>query len=566
MIEGSIFTNGIYTSIALSLVLALAWARAVRSMRPAILLVIALCLLAPFLGRTALSPSTVVTASIDVMHEDSALGLVHRITAPAAWPSRLMVGAGHGLKGTVATNRLLVGLTFAALTVILRGLVGSWMVSLWLVVMVMVGGLSRITASSETWSPVIWFATVLGAMGLATARKRSLPLALRLLAVAHMALLGLWLGPRVEMGIIWGLALSASMWSVTFGPDSAQSRALAALVRRPLRAPIGAWIVVLGLMVAQGLWRSELLGGLQQLGRQLMGASPSYLHLQVVSALLPTDVSFLLLPRTLSLAAPVALVILTLAGAWHIARRSQQWLWLLVATASVYKIYHSVGHGHRYESLRYIANLLPVLIVIGALGWQELSPRVMPLLRSRRRRGAALFVLGALSLIDGRYGMNDSPWGPWPLTATLDGGYQRSGRFMLSATERWPDCIVVTRSATRFDFESRVVAETLAVWGHRWPADAVDGDYAALPAALGRLKPVPQCALMVDSLDCGLDGAGDCAAGGVGAPLTSFEAPTKPYRHPHFGVQTSANMTHTVRLLAPKWQPASWRHRPPPTQ
>ncbi len=553
---------------ALSIVVALAWWRHAPRLRRAIAVAIVLFVAAPVVGRIALNASPAGAsvsppASMNLMHEDTTLGVLDRITQPWTWqtPARWLLGPGHGLAGRAAANRLLHGLAMLTLGILLYGMLDSWVAALWIVALGMLSGLPLVIASSETWTPVIWLVCGLGGIGVGSANQASLSTAARWCGAALVLGLGALLGPRHELWLLWLAGSAAALWPLVLTkPTRTRLQQVAArILRRPARAPVAALVAVGGLVVGQAVWGEGLTQAVVEAFHAQTGRSLPHLWVSAALAGLPTDLSFLVLPAPLSAATPVAFVGLTLAGAWHVVRRDRRWLWLLLATLTVFKIYWAAGHGHAYESQRYLANLLPALTVLAALGWRQMRPLLaQPLSLPSRRRGLVTLV-ALLSLIDGRYANDMVPWSAWPFGVALERNFQVNANFLASTTQRWPTCVLVSRSAEHVSGEYSVDNEALVVWGAGWPARRVDGDDTALAAALDGLVPRPNCALAVTALACHLEGSRGCDGLGEGEVLDQVPQLNAPYRHAHFGVARGAVLRFEVRPLARRWWPGVQR-------
>lgn len=564
-------------------VLAVVWARALPRLRRPIVVLVLLFGLAPVLGRTVLGPESVNPRHMNFLHEDITFGVLDRITQPwsSSQQSRWMVGTStldRGFAGQVAANRLLHGLTLATLLVLLRGFFASWWPALWVVALGGLGALPLSVASSETWTPVIWLASSLAAVGLVTARHAQLAKWSRVLGAVLVMLLGGWLSSRKELALLWVLTACAAWWPLLVSEARRErlSTWAAGVLRRPTRAPLVALLLLVLLAVIQGRFFPFATPGLADSIHAQTGVEIPHLWLRAALAALPTDVSFLLLPSTLATTTPLAFVVLLLVGCWHIATRRAGGLWLLVGVGTIFKVYWAIGHGYHFEVQRYLSNLLVPLLCIAALGLHGLIPVISALRADSRYWRGVLAVCVLLSLVDARYGMVAPSWSAWPSSVSVDRNHQRNARFLASAAQRWPSCAFVTRADDSVGAASRVTRESLVIWGAKWPVLRVQptttaghtkapasGQAAArdaeLSAALTSLSPQPPCVLALTSLACALYGSAGCGALGEGAPLHEERHRNRPYRHAHFGVAEGAWLTFAVHPLRRGLRPSALR-------
>lgn len=515
----------------------------------------ALALAAPLLGRTLLGESSVAATLVNRIHEASTLDTVTLIVAPYVFrePAWLLTDATRGAAGVFAANRLLWLVAVAATTTWLRRLLGAWPPTLLVAALIFTGGVTLPSLSAETQTTLAWVLICGGAAAFTVADDPARRPATRIAAVALIGALGAVVDRRRELMLLVAmayvaLAASAVLRSPRWRPPllHAAKRAVGVAGRPGFLAVYAALALVHGATILD-----------------IKNAFASNLEAVAAAALLPTDVGFLLLPGDLLLTHGVLLAALVVLGAGVACVRERRWLWWVVAVASLYKVYRSLGHAYVFELQRYIATLAPLVAVIAALGWQELRRWMDRLAPSGPRRRVAWLLVTLTAVVDGAYANESDVFGRWPISATITADSQVEFRGLALAVARYPDCAIVTRSTVTVE-AGFADQQQLVVFGANWRLPTTVDDEAALGPALAALQPAPTCALVFDGLACRAAGKAGCDHLAEGSPVDDFPTSEAAYRHPHFGVATPNGRGFTLRPLAAGFSGGLALHPPRP--
>ena len=540
--------------------------------RRGLMVVAAMTVAAPVLGHSWLGPASVGTASIAQLHESSARETAHLLVGTYAndQPAWLLTGADHGIHGIVAANRLLWAIGVAAMVVWMRVLLANWGLAIGVVALAVMGSFNLALMNAELETPEIWIAICAGAAAFALAADARRAPALRWLAALYLPLLTTLVDRRRETLLLVAAALLALAWQQLRRSPAWRGRidrVLQPAVALALH-PVALWTFAAA-VVAQGLLQRELTelavhtgngldigaagngaAGNGTAGNGAAGSGVSHTSwIGILPAMLPTDLSFVFALLNLAAWSNLLLPVLVLCGGVAIMRERRDWLWLLVTTATVYKVYRSAGHAFPFEVVRYLSTLAPFLAAFAALGLRWAWPRFQALTPTPGARRLALLAVGLAAILDARYGALDAKMGQWLEFGGPQGDQQASFLAMASALHDNPDCAIVTRSTRSSNAEGVVLQEGLIVFGDRWREVTAISAPEELPRTLAARTPAARCALVLDGLDCRGIGSEGCAELGEGPALATYPTSTITYRHAHWGRPVDDLSPFTLRKL-----------------
>jgi hypothetical protein len=261
----------------------------------------------------------------------------------------------------------------------------------------------------------------------------------------------------------------------------------------------------------------------------------------LVAGLQPLNPATLTQPLVLASLAPVAAGILYVAGVWQLARGQGHQRLVLLAVIFLFRMYFSASHQVYYELVRYMTLLAAPVAWCAAHGWSAWDGWLGRLsLRSQQALQLGLVVaclawvphgqiqhFADVASIERATGEDRRLGLPQVL---LQQDVQREVRFLQSAVEAYPDCVVLARTVLRSPSKTSEPEKILA-FGR--PLAAV-GTHAAGPWTPQRLRVEAlaswRCVLYYRSLSCNLVDGDTCAHDTDGAKLLRQDVfAAKPY-------------------------------------
>ena len=243
---------------------------------------------------------------------------------------------------------------------------------------------------------------------------------------------------------------------------------------------------------------------------------------------------------------PGAFVAVLTLGWWQALRRPFAHAGLAFSIPLLASVYVAAAHGDEQgaflEIQRYLASLLPLLLLLAAVGWRTVAEWIMEGTFRRQHLAAVSFValLGAVTLrtlpIAPRQPV---PWSAsiaehgWP-RVPLDHDVQREVRWLLQALKEHPRCSVIIPldpaisrrfgGSRGFEVLSNGGAETVEAASIQAVAEQVKAG-RVFAAREGQ-----ECALAYHGLDCNVAGADPCAGLFDGlTPLREERFVSRPY-------------------------------------
>ena len=348
------------------------------------------------------------------------------------------------------------------------------------------------------------------------------------LCIANVACWGALAGlTRIEWLVI-GLPTLGTMVLRAAVPDASIEAWLRTLVQRAIARPLAAALAVwAALSVVEVLpWMGKLVQKSQ--ASWVFGSVESWWPNH--SALPSVLVGFL----------PLVITLLILAGCLVAFRHPLRLGMQPFAICVLWGIYQSASHGVSYERFRYISMLTAPIFVMAAFGWRDLAAYLESRPSAQRRVAwglAAVTLLSVVPGVPGRFAFVLRPQvsrEPEP-GIILARNQQRSLRYVLDATERYPRCVFVARisgestgdgqpSLDHWIFFGQPVARPLVV-----PSQGL-----SLGLAVDRFVPDGACVIYYRSRDCNLVRArGVCDPDHRDLPpIDRQQFPSQPYSDP----------------------------------
>lgn len=235
-----------------------------------------------------------------------------------------------------------------------------------------------------------------------------------------------------------------------------------------------------------------------------------------IDGLFPFNPSFLTLPWFLMAYLPLGLILLFLLGVVHTFRQPLKFLLLPLSLLVLWRTIYSATHGWGgpfYERFRFLTLLTPVCVFLAVFGLRELNGWLerVSWLKRRARLFAVLFGLTFLL------------WWPMGWGVYFDRGHELPGvsrsrvllsrnqqtevRYMLDLMDRYPDCLILTRTIKHDDY-----GKPQYLWGLFGKREQMDlfsqkkGE--TLEQVAAERAAGSHCVLFYYGLDC-LKGTGD---------------------------------------------------------
>jgi hypothetical protein len=255
----------------------------------------------------------------------------------------------------------------------------------------------------------------------------------------------------------------------------------------------------------------------------------------------PLDPTIVTLPAVMLDFVPAGVAALTLLGLAYALRRPLRFGLAPLSLVALYRMYYAAKSGF-YELFRYLTIALPFALLFALFGFREVTAIIERRGLPPRARAAAAFGIAILCLVLPLPGAVQLliP-GPAKIALgeiLLGRDTQREVRYLLELSERHPDCVFVTRTASQaIDRGPLPIAYNAVVFGGPIGGAFVEPEGGRTPAAIAAARaPAARCVLFYRSLDCNLARGDGCEAALSGlAPVEELRFGSLPYNAPERG-------------------------------
>jgi hypothetical protein len=238
----------------------------------------------------------------------------------------------------------------------------------------------------------------------------------------------------------------------------------------------------------------------------------------ICSAVNAFDATFLNAPFFLSTLLPLGMVLLFVLGVVYTLRQCLVFALLPVSFLLLFRVYYDTSHGVFYEMLRYMLNLMPLVMFFALLGYKEIE-------RFFQKKGLQelwqkpVFILFGLFMLASAFsgyhtllGRDEIDITGWK-DITLDRNVQREVRYLAELTGRYKKALFISQ-VTQDDYgKNRGNAFKYVVFGSALPSPLEVASASGLSNFMSESSRKGRQVLLYRGLDCNLDHGPDCFDG-----------------------------------------------------